>query len=370
MPSSCRYLSIKIFIFCFVFGLFLGLFFLQKTNANNLPSAVRVFITVCGNNIKEEGEDCDGSDLNGQTCMSRGFWGGALSCNTNYTFNTSGCSSGGGGVGGGGGYNPPTTPTAVILQGWAYPNSDVDIIKDGNVVAVVRADAAANFKATIDNITPGIWTFGLSATDTRGNHTEIFSFTMNVENHMTTTISNIFLAPTIDLDKSYVNQGNPVGILGQTVPNTDVSLYVHSDEVITKTTKSNSIGAYFYNLDTTDLSLGTHSVNSRAKKGTQYLSTLSATVDFNIYAPGVPLPSEEKKLTDQPDSIQPGGCMRVNLNCDFKIIKTVRRDVINFIDVSILLYNWGKPKNARPDLNNDGTVNYKDLSILLYYWTS
>jgi len=35
-----------------------------------------------------------------------------------------------------------------------------------------------------------------------------------------------------------------------------------------------------------------------------------------------------------------------------------------------LLYNWGKPKNARPDLNNDGTVNYKDLSILLYYWTS
>ena len=56
--------------------------------------------TVCGNNIKEIDEQCDGTDLAGQSCLTRGFSGGNLSCNTNCTFNTSTCTDGGGGGGG------------------------------------------------------------------------------------------------------------------------------------------------------------------------------------------------------------------------------------------------------------------------------
>ncbi len=56
--------------------------------------------TVCGNNIKEIDEQCDGTDLAGQSCLTRGFSGGNLSCNTNCTFNTSACTDGGGGGGG------------------------------------------------------------------------------------------------------------------------------------------------------------------------------------------------------------------------------------------------------------------------------
>jgi DNA/RNA endonuclease YhcR with UshA esterase domain len=55
----------------------------------------------CGNNIKEGDEECDGTDLAGQTCITRGFVGGTLSCNFDCTFNTSNCapilSPGGGG---------------------------------------------------------------------------------------------------------------------------------------------------------------------------------------------------------------------------------------------------------------------------------
>lgn len=47
--------------------------------------------SVCGNNVKEGGEACDGGDLGGQTCQSRGFTGGTLACNANCTFDTSGC---------------------------------------------------------------------------------------------------------------------------------------------------------------------------------------------------------------------------------------------------------------------------------------
>lgn len=80
----------------------------------------------CGNGVVDSGEQCDGSSLNGQTCVSRGFSEGMLSCNSNCTFNTTQCtsvSSGGGsgggggtGYGGGGGYAAPVyTPAATSI---------------------------------------------------------------------------------------------------------------------------------------------------------------------------------------------------------------------------------------------------------------
>lgn len=46
----------------------------------------------CGNNTIEPGEVCDGTNLGGQTCVSRGFAGGTLACAPNcQSFDTSGC---------------------------------------------------------------------------------------------------------------------------------------------------------------------------------------------------------------------------------------------------------------------------------------
>lgn len=44
----------------------------------------------CGNNVVEAGEECDGTDLDGQTCESRGYDAGTLSCNS-CNFDESGC---------------------------------------------------------------------------------------------------------------------------------------------------------------------------------------------------------------------------------------------------------------------------------------
>lgn len=49
-----------------------------------------------------------------------------------------------------------------------------------------------------------------------------------------------------------------------------------------------------------------------------------------------------------------------DLNCDSRV---------DLVDFSILLYNWGVPKNPIADLNNDGQVDLVDFSILLYWWT-
>ncbi len=46
---------------------------------------------VCGNGNQEGSEQCDGLDLNAQSCQTQGFPGGSLSCNGDCTFNTSGC---------------------------------------------------------------------------------------------------------------------------------------------------------------------------------------------------------------------------------------------------------------------------------------
>ncbi|MBI4053332.1 MAG: fibronectin type III domain-containing protein [Candidatus Diapherotrites archaeon] len=56
---------------------------------------------VCGNNKLEPGEECEGSNLNGKTCASLGFSGGTLACNASCTFNASGCA------------DPPKPPTDV-----------------------------------------------------------------------------------------------------------------------------------------------------------------------------------------------------------------------------------------------------------------
>jgi len=51
---------------------------------------------VCGNGIIETGEVCDGANLGGETCQSQGFSGGTLSCSANCTsFDTSACTTGG-----------------------------------------------------------------------------------------------------------------------------------------------------------------------------------------------------------------------------------------------------------------------------------
>ena len=42
---------------------------------------------------------------------------------------------------------------------------------------------------------------------------------------------------------------------------------------------------------------------------------------------------------------------------------------VNLIDCSILVYNWGIPKDLAVDLNGDGKINIVDCSIMAYYWT-
>jgi hypothetical protein len=53
-------------------------------------------VTICGDDVAEGSELCDGVDLGGATCVSQGFAAGTLACSPNCaSYDTSGCTSGG-----------------------------------------------------------------------------------------------------------------------------------------------------------------------------------------------------------------------------------------------------------------------------------
>ncbi len=62
----------------------------DSTNSNYIFLTV-INIPDCGDNIKEVGEECDGTDLAGQSCISKNYHGGSLSCTSSCTFDTSNC---------------------------------------------------------------------------------------------------------------------------------------------------------------------------------------------------------------------------------------------------------------------------------------
>jgi len=56
----------------------------------NISATIR--LSICGDKVVEGEEDCEGEDLNDQTCESLGFGPGALVCDIACSFVTSGCS--------------------------------------------------------------------------------------------------------------------------------------------------------------------------------------------------------------------------------------------------------------------------------------
>jgi len=232
-------------------------------------------------------------------------------------------------------------PTKVILIGKAYPGSVITILQDGKVITSSPADPQANFKVEISDITPGVWSFTLWGEDRAGRKSISFSFSTVVTSGVTTTVSGIFLPPTIELEKTELQRGETLNILGQTAPKSEVTIQVGSPEIIKKT-KAEADGTYFYAFDTTVLEEGSHTAKSKATSPDELLSTFSQTLAFYL----------GEKIEACP--------RKADINGDKKI---------NLVDFSILLYNWGVPKNPAADLSCDGKVNLTDFSIMMYWWT-
>ncbi len=326
--------------------------------AQTKETGVSLTITVgsaCGNGIVETGEQCEPGppeDLNGATCVSRGYTGGTLSCKTDgsCTFNTSNCTSAAppsGGGGGGGNYIPPST--AVVFSGRAYPLSTVTLLKDAQIAASTIAGPDSNFQISLSSLSAGSYIFSLYGQDKNGLRSTLFTFSITLTTGVTTNVSGIFIAPTISIDKNEVKKGDDLSIFGQTASQSEVTIIVSSDEEYFAKTKSDKDGVYLYNFDTSPLDFGDHSTKAKAALSGS-VSSFSSIILFKVGTKNVLAPKiTEKKV------------LKGDINNEGRI---------NLIDFSIVAYWYQRPNPpAKVDLNGDGKVNLIDFSIMAYYWT-
>jgi len=238
---------------------------------------------------------------------------------------------------------PPPVETIVIFQGRAYPNAFLTLLKDGKVAATFFAEKSGLFEKKITGISGGIYTFGIFAEDTEGRKSVTLSFTVSILAGMITTISGIFISPTIEISPTQVEKGQVVNIFGQVFPKSQVNVFIASGEMV-KETLADEKGKWRYKLDTGPLEEREHKARARAQVGEGEVSPFSQTLSFLILRKGALI------------------CKGADLNFDGKV---------NIIDFSILLYFWGQtsPENPCADINFDGIVNIIDFSIMMYWWT-
>ena len=229
------------------------------------------------------------------------------------------------------------------MQGLAFPKASITILVDGKVATIITAGLSADFKVELTTLSSGTYTFGLWAKDKEGRRSITFSFTSSIVSGKTTTISSIFIPPTIELNRVNILKNEDLEILGQTAPESEINIHIESGEEIIKKTKADELGNWDQHLSAELLEEGMHTVRAKSETEGGLLSSFSKVLSFFV---------GEKYLTSTIKEADSNGDGRVNL-----------------VDFSIMLYNWGKPKNQATDLNSDGTINLTDFSIMLYNWT-
>lgn len=337
-----------------IFSLYLLVLILVSSVAYAITIEISADVPGCGDNNIGFGEQCDGSDLGGATCTSRGFSGGTLNCSSVCTFNTSSCNtpsvpSGSGGGGGGGSYaTSQTSNTNIVFSGKAYPRSVVTLLKDAQVVATTIASSDATFQTTISGVSGGNYLFSVYAEDTSGNRSSLLTFPVSVTSGVTTKIGGIFVAPSLAVDKSEVKYGDTIQIFGQTSPESQVIISVNSDIEHFEKKKADQDGVYLFNFDTSVLEIGNHTVKAKVSLKDE-ISSYSKAASFIVGNRNI------KALKTQKDSI----------------IGDVNKDNrVSLVDLSIVVF-WYK-KNNPPlgiDMNGDNIINLVDLSILMFHWT-
>lgn len=322
---------------CLFLFIAVGLFFVcsrARTQSTSITATVK--ISVCGNNVAEDGEDCDGSDLVGNSCITLGFGGGGtLSCDIACAFDTSACVPG------------PIENSIVVFSGKAYPGRTVTLLKDGQLAATGAADAGGDFQITISGLAAGSYNFSLYCTDRNDNKSKTLAYQITIAESETKYRSGIIIPPTIEADEDEVEAGDSLTIFGQAAPNATVRILITSDaeDDFYLTDTSNANGNYSYSLDTDSLEDGQYEANAKVTLADGSSSDYGSEADFSIEEAAVSLICSA----------------RSDLNDDGRI---------NLVDFSILIY-WLDRQSPPSDIDpyEDDDIDLRDFSILMYYWT-
>jgi hypothetical protein len=296
----------------------------------------------------------DGSGSGGTTGESNGeapLLGGSAG--------TGGSGGGGGGGSGdddgdeaGGGFESTDAPYRsgdgrVIISGYAYPNSTVGVLVDGNFFDTTKANGSGEYSITLDEIARGVYTFGIYASGPDNTRSSTFSTSFTVTGARTSALSNVNIAPSILVTPDPVNPGETLTASGYALPNATVSIQngkMRASIVKDTTVTSNSSGLWTTTIDTGNFSKGTYQIRAKSAQEGGVSTNWS---EYTFYGVG-----EEAAVP-----------INADLNRDGKV---------NLVDFSILLFWWntsGGDSDPPADINRDTKVNLTDFSIMLFNWT-
>ena len=236
--------------------------------------------------------------------------------------------------------------TIVNFSGRAYPGSTITLLKDAQIVAATIAGPDSKFQISLTNLSAGSYIFSLYSKDEENLRSSLLTFSISVTEGVTIDISGIFIAPTINIDKSEVRRGENLAIFGQSVSQGEVTIIISSEQDFFGKTQTDENGIYLYNFDTTPLEMGQHFTKSKVALGEE-VSSFSKSVGFVVGTKTI--------IKDELENL------KGDLNND---------DRVNLIDFSIAAYWYKRPSPpSSVDLNNNGKIDLADFSIIAFYWT-
>lgn len=277
-----------------------------------------------------------------------------------------GGSTGNGGSGGGSGggigvtagtgtgtylpYAPLPGAPGLILSGFAYPNTDVNVLKDGQVAGLIKSNSSGVFYGFLADLTQGTYSFGLWAKDYLSNKSMTYSSTFFIQEGTQTTVSNIIIAPTIAIN---TQSSTYLSVFGETTPSASIEAWLYpkkttavlASEITKASSTADASGKWNIDIDTSKLKSGQYLVKARAGVANAGVSGFSQSLEYNLNVNAEETPT--------------GACPNGDLNHDGKV---------NIVDFSILLYNWNTADTCS-DQNNSGKVDLIDFSIMMFYWT-
>lgn len=317
---------------------------LSAMAANMTLTATVQSASVCGNNVREAGEQCDGSDLGTASCNALGFAAGTLTCSFSCQFEISACTTAADNV----------FSNSFPISGGQYTFSNLDAtnvsltVPPGSFSETITLDAFAYPPAAIIGTQPPpsgtsfvgrVYDFRFLSADGDLLHTLL--------NPVTVTLPYL-PADIVGLDEA--------GLAAYRRDDGDTEWHLISDGIL-------DTNARTVTFTTTSFSFFT--IIGRPAPASSVPASSGSLI--NLF--GVSLAHSLQRVAETITSpltflekiFVPKRRLIGDLNSDGKVTLS---------DFSVLAY-WYKRLRppAQADLNNDGLVDITDFSILAHYWT-
>jgi len=286
-------------------------------------------LAVCGDNIKDYGEQCDLTDLNGKACLSFGFDGGILSCSFACEFDTSSC----------------VTNATAFSETIFLPTSDITyVLPDG--LYNLNIDIPQDFYNGILSFfifSHNPIDFSLSKPAPSGEDFvgKVYDLTFVNENGDIASTLNKTSTITLSynqMDLNSIDEDSLAPYKSEFGNSNWTAISSFSQDKINKTITFTTSDFSFFTI------MGSLLGNNNNENGNHSFGG-SGWSYIKIS------PEEKKKIISIAD-----------FNNDGRV---------DIIDLSILLYYNEHPQLkdfSRYDLNKDGVLDIFDISIMLYYW--